>query len=131
MGETLTGRQAVNLVVHHDVGQVDVAPHGVDEMVAADAVAVAIAAGADDFQFVVAELDAGGHGKGPAMQGVHAVGVDIARQVRGAADAADDTDLMRLQAEVEQRGLERGEDGEIAAARTPVGVDAAAVGFFG
>ena len=100
-------------------------------MVAADAEAVAVAAGADDFQFVVAELDAGGHGQGPAMQGVHAVGVDVARQVRGAADAADDADLMRLQAELEQRGLERGEDGEIAAAGTPIGVDAAAVGVLG
>jgi hypothetical protein len=38
---------------------------------------------------------------------------------------------MRLQAEVEERGLESGEDGEIAAARTPVGVDATPVGFFG
>ena len=101
------------------------------KVIAANAVAVAIAAGADDFQFVVRQLDAGGHSQGAAMQGVHAVGVDVARQVRGAADAADDTDLMRLQAEVEQRGLERGEDGEIAAARTPVGMDAAPVGFFG
>src|SRR4030095_5189684 len=105
-------RQAVNLVVHHDVGQVDVAPHRMDEMVASNPVAVAIAASADDFQFVVAELDAGGHGEGSAMQGVHAVGVDIPRQVRGATDTADDTDLMRLQAEVEERGLESGEDGE-------------------
>jgi hypothetical protein len=32
---------------------------------------------------------------------------------------------MRSQAEVEERGLERGENREIAAARTPVGMDAA------
>src|SRR3989440_5960494 len=100
-------------------------------MVAADAEAVAIAAGADDFQFVVAELDAGSDGEGAAMQGVHAIGVDVARQVRGAADAADDADLMRLEAQLEHRGLERGEHGEIAAARTPIWVDAAAVGVFG
>jgi len=38
---------------------------------------------------------------------------------------------MRLQAKVEERGLEGGEDGEVTAARTPVGVDATSVGFFG
>ena len=46
----LAGGKAVNLVVHHDVGQVHVAAHGVHEMIAADAVAVAVAADADDFQ---------------------------------------------------------------------------------
>src|SRR5438552_3940152 len=97
-------------------------------MVAADAEAVAIAAGADDFQLVVAELDASGNGKRASVQGVHAIGVDVARQVRRAADAAYDTDLMRLEAELEHRGLQRGEHGEIAAAGTPIGMDAAAVG---
>ena len=38
---------------------------------------------------------------------------------------------MRLQAQLEQRGLQRGEDGEIAAARTPIRMDAASVSFFG
>src|SRR5882672_7316174 len=100
-------------------------------MVAADAEAISVAAGADDFQFVVAELDAGGHGERSAMQRVHAVGVDIARQVRGAADAANNTDLMRLQAQVEERGLEGGEDREIAATGTPIGMDAAPVVLLG
>src|SRR5437588_8066646 len=101
-----------------------------DEMVAANAEPVAIAAGADDFQFVVAELDAGSYGKGAAMQRVHAIGVDVAGQVRGAADAADDADLVRLKTQLEHRGLERREHGEIAAAGTPIGMDAAAVGVF-
>ena len=131
VGEHLTGRQAINLVVHHDVGQIDVAAHGVNEMVAADAETVAVAAGADDFQLVVAQLDAGGHRQRAAVQRVHAVGVDVARQVGGAADAADDADLMRLQAQLEDRCLERGEDGEIAAAGAPVGVDAASVSVLG
>ena len=61
------------------------------------------------------------------MESVHAVSVDVARQIRGAADAADDADLMRLKPELEQRRLQRGEDGEIAAARTPIGMDPAAV----
>jgi hypothetical protein len=45
----LTGRQAVNLVVHNDVGQVNVAPHGVKKVIAADAETVAVATGAYDF----------------------------------------------------------------------------------
>src|SRR6266705_6135166 len=36
---------------------------------------------------------------------------------------------MRLQFQLEQRGLKRGEYGEIAAAGTPIGMDAAAVGL--
>ena len=36
---------AVDVVVHHDVGQVDIAPARVQEMVAADRIAVAVAAG--------------------------------------------------------------------------------------
>src|ERR1700731_1674411 len=100
-------------------------------MVAADAKTVAVAAGADDFQLVVAKLDAGGNGEGTAMQRVHPVSVDVTRQVRGAANAADDADLMRLQPQVEHRGLKCGEHGEIAAAGTPIGVDPTAVGVLG
>src|SRR5713101_4467344 len=37
---------------------------------------------------------------------------------------------MRLQPELEQSRLKRGEHGEIAAARTPIRMDAAAVSFF-
>ena len=40
-------------------------------------------------------------------------------------------DLVRLEAQLEQRGLQRGQHGEIAAARAPVGVDSALVGVLG
>ena len=127
-GRGLAGGQPVNLVVHHDVSQVHVAAHGVGEMVAADAEAVAIAAGADDLQLVVAELDAGADGEGAAVQGVHAVGVDEAGQVGGTADAADGHHLVRLQAQFEQRGLQRGQHRKIPAAGAPIGVDFAFIG---
>src|SRR2546423_2451350 len=100
---------------------------GATKVSPADTEAVAIAAGADDFQLVVTELDAGSHGQGAAMQRVHPIGVDVARQIRGATNAADDADLMWLEAELEHRRLERGEHGEIAAARAPIGMDAAPV----
>ena len=44
-GRDLPGGQPVNLVVHGHVRQIHVAAHGVDEMIAADAEAVAVAAG--------------------------------------------------------------------------------------
>src|SRR2546429_1670344 len=64
------------------------------------------------------------------MERVHSVSVDIAGQIRRTADAADDASLMRLQLQLEQRGLERGEHGEIAAAGTPIRMDPAAVSLF-
>ena len=73
-------------------------------------------------------FDAGGDGQRAPVQRVHAVGVDEAGQVRRAANAADGHDLMRLEAEFEQRGLQRGQHGEIPAARTPVRMDLALVG---
>jgi len=81
VGEIWPVVQAVNLVVHHDVGQVHVPAHGVDEMIAADAIAVAVAPGADDFKLVIAQLGAGADRQGASVQGVHAVGVDEAGQV--------------------------------------------------
>src|SRR5712691_2560175 len=64
------------------------------------------------------------------MERVHSVSVDVAGQIRRTADAADDASLMRLQLQLEQRGLERGEHGEIAAAGTPIRMDPAAVSLF-
>src|SRR6185503_17523305 len=81
----LPGRQAVDLVVHDDVGQVDVAPHRVQEVVAADAVAVAVAAGHDRLHLVVGQRGAGRDGQRATVQRVHAEGVDVAGQVRRAA----------------------------------------------
>ncbi len=90
----LAGGEAVDLVIHDDVGEIEVAAHGVDEVADADAVAVAIAAGDDHLEIGVGQLDAGGHRDSASMQGVHAVGVHIAGQVGGAADAGDDDQVL-------------------------------------
>ena len=44
----LTGRQSVDLVVHHDVGHINVASHGLDEVIEAEAIAVSITPGRND-----------------------------------------------------------------------------------
>ena len=66
-------------------------------MVAADPVAVPVAARDDYVEFVVAQFRPGCHRQRPAMQRVHAVGVEVARQVGGAPDPANGKYLVRLQ----------------------------------
>jgi hypothetical protein len=100
-------------------------------MVPANSVTIAIAAGANDFQFVIAKFHTGRHGQGAAMKGVHSVSVDVTGQIRRTTDAADDAGLMRLQSQLEQRRLQGGEHGKIAATGTPVRMDATAVDFLG
>ena len=124
-GRGLPGGEAVDLVVHHDVDQVDVAAHGVHEVVAANAEAVAVAARDQHGHAVVGQLQAGGHRQRTAMQRVHAVGVDEAGKVRRAADAADRGDLVLGNLQLDQRLLHRSEHAEVAATRAPVGIDLA------
>src|SRR5438128_3340286 len=100
-------------------------------MVAANSVTVAVAAGANHFQVMVAKSDAGRDRQRAPVQRMHSISVHIARQIRGTADAADDTDLMRLKAELKQSRLKRGQHGEIAAARSPIRMEPAAVRLFG
>ena len=66
-------------------------------MVAADAVAVAVAAGYEHGQIVVRQLRASRHCQGAPVQGVHPVGVEVARQVGRTPDAADGQYLVGLQ----------------------------------
>ena len=80
-GRNLASGEAIDLVVHHDVGQVDVATGGVSEVVAADAVAIAVPAGDEYGEVVVGELGASGDSQGAAVEGVHPVGIEVARQV--------------------------------------------------
>jgi hypothetical protein len=117
-------REAVDLVVHDDVGQIEVAAHGVDEVGHADAVAVAVAAHRHDVQVVVGERGPGGHGQRASVQAVHTVRVDEPGQVRRAADAGDDQHVVGLDLQLDDGFLQRLEDAEIPATRTPVGIDA-------
>ena len=83
----LAGRQSVNLVVHDDVGDVQISPHGVDEVAQTDAVAVAVAAGDNHVQLVVRQLRPGRHRHRPPVKAMDPVGVHKSRQIRRAADA--------------------------------------------
>jgi hypothetical protein len=61
MPRRLVGGEAVDLVVHDNVEQVDIAPHGVHEMIAANAEAVPVAARDQYRHAVIGHLEAGGH----------------------------------------------------------------------
>ena len=111
--------EAVDLVVHHQVGDVDVAAGGVREVARADGEAVAVAADRDDVEVGVGELHAHRHRQRAPVQAVEAVRRYEARQAAGAADAGDDDGLRGVEVELGERPVERGEDAEVTAARAP------------
>jgi len=121
-GRDLACGESVDLIVHHEIGKIYVPAQRVEEMVPSDGVAVAVAAGHDDLQFVVGELGARGHCQGATVQRMHTVGINISRQVGRAADAANGHHLMGLELKLSERLLERGENTEIPAAGTPIRV---------
>ena len=53
------------------------------------------------------------------MQRVEAVGLDVVRQLRAAADAGEQHHVMWCKLELDQGLLDGGEDAEVAAARAP------------
>ena len=93
-GRVLALREAVDAVVEQDDVDVDVAADGVHQVVAADREAVAVARDDPDVQIGPHRLQARGHGRRAAVDGVHAVRVHVVREPAGAADAGDEHDLL-------------------------------------
>src|SRR5207247_1145556 len=93
------------------------------EMAQPESDPVAVSSPRDHVQVVVGQGRSGGHGQGPSVQAVHAVGVDEAGQVRRAADPGDHEDLVGGDAQLEDGFLEGLQDPEVAASRAPVGMD--------
>ena len=103
-------------ITHLDV---DVAPHGVQDVVAADGERVTIAGDDPDHQVRPGDLEAGGQRRRAAVDGVEAVGVHVVGRAARAADAADEDDVLARVAEVGHDPLRLGQDGVVAAARAP------------
>src|SRR5438093_9863956 len=89
-------------------------------MVQSDPIAVAVSTSGDDGHGMVGEPGASGEGQGPAVQRVHPVGAEEARQVRGAADPGDNQYLVRLEPHLGTGLEQRIQDAEVTAARTPI-----------
>src|SRR5207237_6814534 len=124
----LSCRQAVDLVVHDDVGDVEVPAHRVDEVAEADPVSVAVPAGDDDVQLRVRELGALRDREGPAVERMESVRRQEMREVARATDARDDEDVPRLELERMDRGLEGAQHRKVAASGAPGRLDLRLVG---
>ena len=112
---------AVDVVVHHDVGEVHVASASVQEVIAADRVAVAVAAGHQHGELGACHLQAGGRRERAAVHTVKAVTRGVCGDARGAADARHHGDVLRAHLHHGERLGNRAEHRVIAAARTPDG----------
>ena len=115
----MTLGQAVDPVVEQQDLEVDVAPHGVDEVVSADGESVTIPGDDPDRQVLASSCQAGRDGRGTTVDRVHAVGVHVEGETRGASDAGDEDDVLALQPELRQESLDCGKDRVVAAARAP------------
>src|SRR5262249_848830 len=111
--------QTINVVVEHDVGDVDVAPGRVGKVPAADRQAVAVTAHRDHGELRVADLHAHRRRKHAAVDAVESVGIDEDGQAPPAADAGPDHHVLGVEVQRGERLVEGIQDGEVAAARAP------------
>ncbi len=94
----LPAGHTIDLVVHTDHGDIDIAPAGMDEVVAADGRKVPVAGEDDHMQVRVCHLDTGGKRQCPSMGGVKRIGEDVPWSTGGAADAGDKDRILLLPA---------------------------------
>src|SRR5256886_7795540 len=94
-----------------------------------DSVSGPVAAGHDDLEIRIRELRALRDRQRSSMNRVESVRRKEVRQVARASDPRDDQDVPRLELERVDRGLERPQDREVAAARTPGRLDLGPAGI--
>ncbi len=127
-GRSLALCQGVDLIVVNQVGDVVIPPHGVEEVVSAFSVAIAVASHRDDCQLGVGDLGPGGGGEGAAVQHVQHVASGVVRQLPGLADAGDHQHLVGFKVQLHKGLLQCVEDTEIPAARAPGRLASSVVG---
>ena len=112
-------REAVDLVVEQQDLEVHVAPERVDQVVAADRQAVAVAGDDPDRQLGVGGGDPGRERRRPPVDPVHAVRVHVVAEPPAAADPGDEHRLVRFDAELGHQPLDGRQDRVVAAPRAP------------
>ena len=118
-GRVLALGQAVDPVVEQQDRQVDVAAQGVDQVVAADRQAVAVAGDDPHVEVGAGDGDAGGDRRGATVDRVHPVGVHVVREAARAADAGDEHRVLGRDAELGHQLLDGEQDAVVAAAGAP------------
>jgi hypothetical protein len=111
--------QAVDRVVHDDVGDVEVAADSVDEVPGPDREGVAVAAEGEHLEVGIADLDPGRDRHGAAVDRVEAVRRHKVRQATRAADARDANHVFGVVPLGQQRVVDGVQDAEIPTAGAP------------
>ena len=111
--------EAVDEIVHDDVGKIDVLPGGVVEVVAPDGESVAVTTKHENVEVRTREGDAGCKRKGTTVNEVDAVGIHEVWEARRATDTGNDTNFFVGNAELLDDVEEGRENCEISASRTP------------
>src|SRR3990172_6728255 len=100
----------VNEAVEQYVGDVRIAPSGVNEVVAADGATIAVTGECDHGELGTGKLEPGGERKGTAMKNARHIEVDDRPDDVVASDPTYDHDLVSVQRQLVYRP-EQGEDG--------------------
>ena len=82
--------QAIDPVVEQQDREVDVAAQGMDEVVAANRQRITVTGDDPHPEVLAGRGDTGGDRGGPAVDGVHAIRVDVVGESRRAANARHD-----------------------------------------
>ena len=93
-GGVLALGEPVDPVVEQQDLQVHVAAHRVDQVVAADRERVAVTGDHPDREVLARGREPGRDRRGAAVDRVHAVGVEVVGEARGAADPGDEDDVL-------------------------------------
>ena len=116
--------QSVDLVVEQQDIDVDIAPHGMDEMIPSDRQRVAVAGHLPYRQLRIGHLDAGSDSRRPAVNPVKAERVHIVREAGRTADARHEGKpfvlVMQRLGHLGKRPDDRRQDRMIAASGTPL-----------
>jgi len=115
----LAAGHAVGQVVDDDGGDVQVAPGGVDQVVAADGRGVAVAHDHDDLELGVGQLHAGGESERSAVGGVERIEIHVHAETPGTVDAGDQNDLVLGETRAVNGPDQRAQDNAVPAPRTP------------
>ena len=90
-----------------------------DEVVAADGQSITVTSDDEDGQIRARHCHPRRDGRGTAVDGVHAIGVHVVREARGATDARDDNGVLLGDAQIRQHTLEGGQNRVVATAGAP------------
>ncbi len=96
-GRKLATGHAVDVVVHDDIGHINVATASMDEVVTADCRTITITTDTNNRHFRLGHFYSGRKSGGAAMSGMQGAGINITRQTAGTADTGNESGLVPIQ----------------------------------